>query len=167
MIKNNLRLWIDRPRCLTCPRATQIEVKGLLEQWQCVYPWTTTISNMWLHMLLLLEEHELLDLKLLCLIFSPTPTMLLQALRGERSGLPKLPSSCPFPFSILVLLLQVFDGAIVIYCGWGRRRECRVGNRRREATGHGYGLSQNKWLRVIIVCVFFRKRSHGWWWKRC
>jgi hypothetical protein len=47
----------------------------------------------------LLEEHELLDLKLLHFIFIPTLAVMLNAAQGKRSRHPKLRSSWPFPFS--------------------------------------------------------------------
>jgi hypothetical protein len=51
-------------------RTYEIKVGGLLEQWQSVYPHITTIINAWFHMSPLLEEHEQMDPKLLCLLFA-------------------------------------------------------------------------------------------------
>ena len=62
-------------------------------------PRPTDTSNTWTHASPLLEEHELLDLKLLHFIFIPTLAVMLNAAQGKRSRHPKLRSSWPFPFS--------------------------------------------------------------------
>jgi hypothetical protein len=69
-----------------------------------MYPCTTTIVNAWSYVPPLLEEHKLMDLKFLYLLFAPTFAVTPTSAQGKRSGLPSLWSSF-LSFFILSLSL--------------------------------------------------------------
>jgi hypothetical protein len=64
-------------------KSTVIEVEGLLKQWWCMYPCSTTV-DMCIHAPPLLEGSGIVDLVLLYLLFALIIVVKLNAARGMR-----------------------------------------------------------------------------------
>jgi hypothetical protein len=92
-----------------CLGATGVKLK---DHWNSVgaYPGATITVSTWVHIPLLLDECELLDLKCLCLLFTPRLTVRQMDVWRGRSVWPKVWSFSLFFFSqVSLLFLNIIE----------------------------------------------------------